>query len=85
MEVFYLSGSRFAMEVFYLSGSRFAMEKLNLHSLKTGLVSQFLSKTQNQWETCKHSSTTDLPKNVEKNKLQESFISNAQDVLTHQF
>ena len=73
------------MEVFYLSGSRFAMEKLNLHSLKTGLVSQFLSKTQNQWETCKHSSTTDLPKNVEKNKLQESFISNAQDVLTHQF
>ena len=59
------------------------MEKLNLHSLKTGLVSQFLSKTHNQWETCKHPSTTDLPKNVEKNKLQESFKSIAQDVQLH--
>ena len=32
-------------EVFYLSGSRLAMEKLDLHSLETGMVNQFLSKT----------------------------------------
>ena len=37
----------------------FFMEKLKLHSLKTGLVSQFLSKTYNPRKICKYPSTTD--------------------------
>ena len=57
---------------FYLSGSRLDMKKINLHSLKTGLVSQFLSKTYNPWESCKYPSSTDIP-NVEKQQVQVSF------------
>ena len=60
------------------------MEKFDLQSLETGMVSQFLSKTYNSWETCKYPSTTDIP-NVEKHQVQVSFTSTAQDVLTHQF
>ena len=44
------------------------MEKLNLHSLETGLVTQFLSKTNNPWETCKYQ-TMDRT-NVEKHQVQ---------------
>ena len=32
--------------------ARLVMEKLDMHSLETGLVSQFLSKTYTPWETC---------------------------------
>ena len=35
------------------------MEKLELHSLKTVPVSQFLSKTYNPRKICKYPSTTD--------------------------
>ena len=59
------------------------MIKLDLQSLETGLVSQFLSKTYNPRETCKYQSITDLL-NVEKHQVQVSFTSTAQDVLTHQ-